>query len=573
MGVTGGQVSRFLSIEYQIWDHDWSPDGKRIVFHELRADNRVDLWLCDASGSGLRNLTGHLEGRYGRPTWSPDSELITFAAMLNSTYGVFTMEISSGEIHKVTDLQVWNYCFPMWSRTDRIVYSDRLPNGQVHAFSVAPNGGNKRCLTLGLKVQGVVWPSLSPSGEFLLFRENWGSDSRPMLLHLSTGQLSELSQAGKYPQWHPSGRYIYIGTADGEFRNLWRTEIHPETGREMSEPEMIEATRNMNVTRYAFSPDGDRILFSTMLQQGDLWLFPTDTAGIMDLTSGQQLTQDDYHDSSPDFLDESDSVLFHSNRGQAGALWTLNLKDAAAPTSFPLPGGFEACWGPSVIPPDGTWFAFHHSDQHLPEQPYLMRPDGSEIHPLGSSIGDVFDSLSVEHITLRDCSADGRRMVFDFYRGGSEMEMALGSFDPETGLLRYFEPILGVDGQDPRFSPDGQAIAYESDRLGSYDVWTMRIDPPGIPEPVTYSGDRERIVGWSEDPSFIYYVIPQDVEFGLRSSVWRVPMDSDNKPSGEPELWQVFPMYMHIAGIDFYEDTAVLSITSRETAFWLLEFN
>ena len=38
---------------------DWSPDGGKVVFDQMRpgSDGRSDIWLVEANGSGLRRLT------------------------------------------------------------------------------------------------------------------------------------------------------------------------------------------------------------------------------------------------------------------------------------------------------------------------------------------------------------------------------------------------------------------------------------------------------------------------------------------------------------------------------------
>src|SRR3989454_329506 len=51
----------------------WSPDGSKIVF--ITGCSGVDIWVMNADGSGLANLTNSPAG-YGNPTWSPDGARI-----------------------------------------------------------------------------------------------------------------------------------------------------------------------------------------------------------------------------------------------------------------------------------------------------------------------------------------------------------------------------------------------------------------------------------------------------------------------------------------------------------------
>jgi tol-pal system beta propeller repeat protein TolB len=63
-------------------DPDWSPDGTQIAFQSSRDTPDgcgMNVWVMDADGSNLRNLTGHTDcTRSGAPAWSPDGQQIVF---------------------------------------------------------------------------------------------------------------------------------------------------------------------------------------------------------------------------------------------------------------------------------------------------------------------------------------------------------------------------------------------------------------------------------------------------------------------------------------------------------------
>lgn len=56
----------------------WSPDGTRLVFASERSGS-ADLWVVNADGSSLRQLTRDPDRDERQPWWSPDGTLIAYA--------------------------------------------------------------------------------------------------------------------------------------------------------------------------------------------------------------------------------------------------------------------------------------------------------------------------------------------------------------------------------------------------------------------------------------------------------------------------------------------------------------
>ncbi len=85
-----------------------SPDGKRVAFvlrsTDLEANKgRTDLWLVNADGSGLRQLTFSPESE-GQPVWSPDGQSLYFLSPRGGSSQVFRLPLDGGESQPVTKL-------------------------------------------------------------------------------------------------------------------------------------------------------------------------------------------------------------------------------------------------------------------------------------------------------------------------------------------------------------------------------------------------------------------------------------------------------------------------------------
>ena len=52
----------------------WSPKGRRILFESRRDGNR-EVYLMDANGGGLKNLSNNPDGNDTYPRWNPFFEL------------------------------------------------------------------------------------------------------------------------------------------------------------------------------------------------------------------------------------------------------------------------------------------------------------------------------------------------------------------------------------------------------------------------------------------------------------------------------------------------------------------
>ncbi len=92
---------------------------------------------------------------------------------------------------------------------------------------------------------------------------------------------------------------------------------------------------------------------------------------------------------------------------------------------------------------------------------------GRDPLPLRSARTAEFTATEGTWISL-DVSPDGQTIVFDFLGDLYTMPITGGSATPLlTGMA--------FDVQ-PRFSPDGQTIAFVSDRSGGDNLWTMRLD-------------------------------------------------------------------------------------------------
>ncbi len=223
----------------------WSPDGKQIAFNSDRKDSYAQIFVMNADGSGLTQITQLPDeadkGAFGAyaPIWSPDGQRIAFErgtriGRQDSTYtDIFVMRSDGTKLFNLTHL----------------------------------TGDNS-------------WPSWSPDGKYIAYI-SWRSESANIYITGSGGTASwRLTQVSRedaeygryptgYPAWSPDGKqiafrmgdHIYVINADGSVL----TQLFP--------------TQNVYVDP-AWSPDGRRIAF---IDEGKLIVVNSDGSNSLTL--------------------------------------------------------------------------------------------------------------------------------------------------------------------------------------------------------------------------------------------------------------------------------------------------
>ena len=65
----------------------WSPNGEKIAFHRREPDGRDDIFVMNADGTGLLNITETLQIEEINPAWNPAPEEISARERLATTWG------------------------------------------------------------------------------------------------------------------------------------------------------------------------------------------------------------------------------------------------------------------------------------------------------------------------------------------------------------------------------------------------------------------------------------------------------------------------------------------------------
>jgi TolB protein len=125
------------------WPPQWSPDGERLLFTSDSPLGDADVFVVNADGSGLRNLTNS-PGHDTDPIWSPDGRKIAFVSTRDGDYEIYVMDADGSHQVNVSNSPETFDVSPRWR-----------PRPSVSPLAYAA-GGLVAALLIGLIVAGVL---------------------------------------------------------------------------------------------------------------------------------------------------------------------------------------------------------------------------------------------------------------------------------------------------------------------------------------------------------------------------------------------------------------------------------
>jgi Tol biopolymer transport system component len=165
-----------------------SRDGRRLVFASRRSGDTIDIWIADADGSGVQQLTRGPSSIQGSPYWSPDGRRVVFDSFGNDDHWhIWTIDAEGGTPRRLTT-QAGNENVPIWSHDGRYIYFSADPGSGRDIWRVSASGGIPERVTHGASG---YFACESADGKGLLFQAKDG-DSPLMMLMLANGDGRQL---------------------------------------------------------------------------------------------------------------------------------------------------------------------------------------------------------------------------------------------------------------------------------------------------------------------------------------------------------------------------------------------
>jgi Tol biopolymer transport system component len=342
------------------------------------------------------------------------------------------------------------------------------PAGERDLFLLRVGGRNPNLLTP--ESPGDDWqPAYSPDGTKIAFRSS--RDGGGIFVMEATGEsVRRLTETGFDPCWSPDGREIAFSQ-----RLILSPTDRPAAGTgigvvRVDSGEQREIEGVLDGFEPAWSPHGDRLAYWGLSRAGggQRDIFTVAASGSGGGTERSAVLDDAPLDWSPVWSPDGRALYFASDRGGAMNLWRIAIDEKTGRSrGIPEPVTVPSAWAGRIsLSADGARLAYETLDWRS----RLLRVG---FDPVREEIVGEPKLLLERTRAIRDhqVSPDGSWLAFVELGEGEALQVARIDGRESRSLTQE-----RVRDRGPAWSPDGERIAFFSDRSGAYEIWTVHPD-------------------------------------------------------------------------------------------------
>jgi Tol biopolymer transport system component len=233
------------------------------------------------------------DGYFTHPEISRCGRKVAFWGICDGLWDVWYCTLTSLKLYNITKGKGTS-CHPTWS-----------PDGQCIAYSRSVVKADS------FNAYGNPWCK----GSHTIYRDIW-------VYYLKSGENRQLTHLGadtERPAWSPDGKSIAYVVSNADVKGIG---IHTiQSNKEY----MVITNEASSYYRPAWDPYGKRLACNNK-GPGDhvLWLCNVDGSGLCQLTK-RPVGEPEVHDHGCWWSSDGNTILFHSDRGGAWGLWTVDV--------------------------------------------------------------------------------------------------------------------------------------------------------------------------------------------------------------------------------------------------------
>ncbi|MCQ2183246.1 MAG: S41 family peptidase [Bacteroidales bacterium] len=498
----GGTATRLTTLESFESTPVWSPDGKQIAFSSDRFGN-YDIFVMSAAGGSATRLTFN-SAKELPICFTPDGKNVYFDARIqdpaesamfpsSSIHELYSVPVSGGKTIQILATPAEKISFSPdgkffvyqdkkgleneWrkhhiSSDSRDIWRYDIKTGRHTNLTNRPGEDRDPVISSdGKTVYFISEPAATKDGRPV--PEGWQSSLNVFSFPIDkTGELTKVSNFKTHPvRFLSMGGDILCYTWDGEIYTQKPgsepVKVSIELNRdEENFPETITSTSG---ARYAsVSPDGKQIAFSI---RGEVFVTSVEYGTTKQITS---TTAADY---DPVFGKDNRTLVYTSDRDGIKQLYQAkiareedpNFPNATLIEESPLFQNLNVDRSDPKFSPDGKELAFIEDRTRL----MVANFENGSIRQItdGSTWFDRGDSFSYSW------SPDGKWFTLTYVPNGHEPYSDIGIVSARGGEITNITGS-GYTSYDPKFTFDGNAIMFKSERFGmrSHASWGSQDD-------------------------------------------------------------------------------------------------
>lgn len=194
----------------------WSPDGSKIAFYgrdNYRSNG--DIYIMNADGTDVVNVTDSPNNDDLYPSWSPDGTKLAFHSNQPSEvddsrdFELYIYDLEEESISQLTFNSVEDFGAD-WSPDGTQIAFYSFDDGNAHIFTINADGTDRQRLTPD-NVQNARFPTWSPDGEQLAFHVNVNGFIQIYIINKDgsgTRPLLQVAVNDSFPDWSRDGSKI-----------------------------------------------------------------------------------------------------------------------------------------------------------------------------------------------------------------------------------------------------------------------------------------------------------------------------------------------------------------------------
>jgi Tol biopolymer transport system component/DNA-binding winged helix-turn-helix (wHTH) protein len=362
-----------------------------------------------------------------------------------------------------------------------------------------------------------VTPASSPDGSLVAFRESDGLHHNGIYTALAGGEksLQLTSNPGDCcPTWSPDGRQIAFSRDSNQTLSIFTIPALGGTERRVYRgPGCLGGG-------LSWSPDGKYLAFAQG-QESDPSMVRVSLLSLANGTTRTLTTPPAaWMDHSPSFSPDGSQVAFV--RGSvAGVINDIYVIPASGGKATRLTFDNLPIMGIPAWTPDGKEIIFS-STRGGRDSLWRISASGGEPRPVAGPIGEgKWPSIP----------SRGDELVYE--QEISKLDIWSLSLKDARHIRANPVSLVSEKGNKmrPDMSPDGKKIAFESDRLGRWEIWTCAMDGSGCDQVTNLHGTAGR-ARWSPNGRYIAF----EFHPGERGEIYMVEV-----PGGTPRLFPTIP--------------------------------